>query len=244
MRPRTRGSNSIAVDAPGALGHVDHEVARTLDLRREPDRGDDGPQVAGHRLLEREHVVAALLDLDRQLVEHVVVLDERLRAAQVDRQQDLGAAGDELGGQGGEPHDVVADLLELLVEGLCRLLRALGASSPHLGGQVGRVAGQQVAGSAGRGSTAWSLMRWSDWPATSDRSAIAHGVRPAEASRGVSVSFSMCRSIEPRARRPAAPASSRSSVPQARDGVAESLDGVVGHHVEDVEAACRCAVST
>ena len=76
------------------LGDVDHEVAGALDLRGQPDRGDDGPQVAGHRLLQGEHLVAALLDVEGERVELVVALDEGLGAAEVVVEQDLGAARD------------------------------------------------------------------------------------------------------------------------------------------------------
>ncbi len=90
-------------------------------------------QVAGHRLLEGQHLVAALLDVEGERVERVVVLDELLGPLQVVGQQHLGAAGDALGDQGGQPDDVGSDLVELLVE------RASLASPASLSGGLAMV---------------------------------------------------------------------------------------------------------
>ena len=51
-------------------------------------------QVAGHRLLEGEELVAALLDVEGQRVELVVALDELLGPVQVAVEQHRGAPRD------------------------------------------------------------------------------------------------------------------------------------------------------
>ncbi len=78
---RERGG---AVDAAGALGDVDAQVRRTLDVAVGPQRGDDRPQVDGHGLLECEHAVALLFERHRHLVDLVVLVDDLLGTDEVE----------------------------------------------------------------------------------------------------------------------------------------------------------------
>ena len=73
----------VPVDAPGRLADVDGEVGRALDLGDDPQRGDDLAEVAGHRRLQGEHLVAALLELERPGVDLVVGEDHVLGAFEV-----------------------------------------------------------------------------------------------------------------------------------------------------------------
>ena len=54
------------------------------------------PQVARHRRLQREHVVAALLELARLRVDLVVAVDQVVGALEVAVEQHLGRPGDRL----------------------------------------------------------------------------------------------------------------------------------------------------
>ena len=116
QQPVERGRDRGAVQPAGGLGDVDHEVARALDLRGEPDGGDDGAHVAGHRLLPGEDREAALLDVEGELVDLVVAVDDRLRLGQVEGEERLGAAGDRLGDPRRRPQQVALHLVELVVE--------------------------------------------------------------------------------------------------------------------------------
>ena len=60
------------------LGDVDGQVADALEIGVDLDRGDDGPQVGGHRLVQREQLEAAVVDLDVQLVERLVAVQHAL----------------------------------------------------------------------------------------------------------------------------------------------------------------------
>ena len=62
----------VAVEPARRLGDVGAEVGRALDLGDDLHRGDDPAQVGRHRLLQREQRVAAVLEVDAALVEHVV----------------------------------------------------------------------------------------------------------------------------------------------------------------------------
>jgi hypothetical protein len=69
MNRRVRG-----VPARG-LRDVDGEVADPLEVGVDLQRGDDGPEIDGHRLVERQQREAAVVDLDVQRV-HRLVADE------------------------------------------------------------------------------------------------------------------------------------------------------------------------
>ena len=83
-------------------------------------------------------VVAALLDVEGERVELVVGVDERLRRVEVAVEERLGAARDRLGHQRRQAHEVVADLVELLVERSCRGLGHAGLTAPRRRGGRGR----------------------------------------------------------------------------------------------------------
>ena len=84
----------VPVDPPGRLADVHGEVGRPLDLGDDPQRGDDLAQVAGHRRLQGEHPVAALLELERPGVDLVVGEDHVLGTLEVLAEQDLGGPRD------------------------------------------------------------------------------------------------------------------------------------------------------
>jgi hypothetical protein len=115
------GVESGAVDAAGGLGDVDHEIAGALELTGEPDRSHDRAEIGRHGLLQGEHVVAGLFDPEGEGVDLVVGLDEGQRTLHVVGEKDLGAARDELAHERRQLDDLVADLVQLLVEGLALL---------------------------------------------------------------------------------------------------------------------------
>ncbi|MEZ5372577.1 MAG: hypothetical protein R2704_07550 [Microthrixaceae bacterium] len=119
-----------AVDPPGCLGDVDRQVARALDLRHHADGRHDRPHVAGHRLLEGQHPVARLLHLHHQRIEHIVVVDDQLGLGQVDRQQRLGHPRDRLGDQRRHRHQLIGDLVQIIVKVLADVL-SVGHGANH-----------------------------------------------------------------------------------------------------------------
>ncbi len=58
----------------GRLGDVDRVVADPLEVVGDLERGGEHPEVARHRLLQREQVDALLLDLHLHGVDHAVAL--------------------------------------------------------------------------------------------------------------------------------------------------------------------------
>ena len=72
------------------LGDVGHQVGAALDLRGELHTGDEQPEVGGDRVLQRHDLVDALLEIDREEVDLVVGLDDRLRRVDVELEQDFG----------------------------------------------------------------------------------------------------------------------------------------------------------
>ena len=58
--------------APRRLGDVHGQVADALEVGVDLHRGDDRPQVGGHRLVERQQREAAVVDLDVQRVDRLV----------------------------------------------------------------------------------------------------------------------------------------------------------------------------
>ena len=104
------------VDASRRLADVDHQVGRALELAREAKRTHDEAKITRHRLLQGEQPVAALLDADRERVDDVVAVDQRLRSVKVAIEHRRRALADRLDGQGAETNDVVAELVERFVE--------------------------------------------------------------------------------------------------------------------------------
>ncbi len=64
--------------ALGRLGDVDGEIADALEVGVDLDGGDNRPQVGGHRLMQRQQLEAAVVDLDVQVVDRLVA-DEHVR---------------------------------------------------------------------------------------------------------------------------------------------------------------------
>ena len=66
------------------FGDVDRQIADAFEVGVDLDRGDDGAQVDGHRLVQRQQLEAAVVDLDVQLVDRRVadqhLFDERVVA--------------------------------------------------------------------------------------------------------------------------------------------------------------------
>jgi hypothetical protein len=117
-----------ACEPLGPLDDVDHEVARPFVLRRGPDGRDEPAEVAGHRLLQGEELVAPLLDVERHLVEAVVGVDQCLPVLDVAPEQGLGPPRQGLGNQSGQAHEVVVHEVELVVEALASLHQRTSAA--------------------------------------------------------------------------------------------------------------------
>ena len=98
----------------------------------------------GHRLLAGQHREAALLDVEREHVDLVVAVDERLRGGEVEVEQGVGAPRDRSRStRAARRMRSRWIVVELLVERRARLghRRVL----PDLGGEVGGLAGDEVA---------------------------------------------------------------------------------------------------
>ena len=102
----------------GDLGDVDRQVAHPLELADHPQRGDDHPQVAGHRLLEGQQREGVVLDPLAVGVDGLVGADDLLGHGGVAAQQRLGGAAY------GHLHltahlgEIGEDGIELVMEGL------------------------------------------------------------------------------------------------------------------------------
>ena len=87
--------------------------------------GDELAQVAGHRRLERDQLVAALLELERPGVELVVGDGSRTRRLRGPARAGSRSPWDRLGDRGRQLHELVTHVLEML----WKLLRS--GSSAH-----------------------------------------------------------------------------------------------------------------
>ena len=110
------GHGEVGHPEPGDLGDVDREVAHPLELADHPQRGDDGAQVAGDRLLQRQQQERRVLDPLAGPVDLDVRADHLLGDLGVAGEQRLGRKPDgdlDAAADGGE---VVEDAVELFVE--------------------------------------------------------------------------------------------------------------------------------
>ena len=101
---------------PRRLGDVDREVADALEIGVDLHRRDNGAQVHGHRLIERQQREAAVVDLDMERVERAVA-DEHARdeiAVAID--QALDRQSDLLLRQPAHLEQASLELLELLLK--------------------------------------------------------------------------------------------------------------------------------
>ena len=69
--------------AGGRLGDVHGQVAHALEVAVDLDRRHDGAQVGRHRLLERQQLEAAVVDLDVELIDVAVAGQHLLEQAEV-----------------------------------------------------------------------------------------------------------------------------------------------------------------
>ena len=69
MMPADPRRQLAGVQAPGGPGDVAHQAGRELDLVQDPQHREHRPQVGRHRLLQREQLVHAVLDLDDALLD-------------------------------------------------------------------------------------------------------------------------------------------------------------------------------
>ena len=106
----------VAVHASCRLGHVDGQVARTLDFGEDAQRGNDPAQVGRHWGLEGEEAVAALLDGQPGRVELVVGDEHSLRLVDVLGQDDVGGADDLLRDGRRQPRDRLTDVTDVTVK--------------------------------------------------------------------------------------------------------------------------------
>ena len=114
--PRIARRQLSGVQAPCGPGDVPHQAGRELDLVEDAQHREQLSQVGGHRLLEREELVDAVLDLHDASGDLLVLGVDPLDQQEVGVEDRLGGGADLLAGLGRELDDVRADLLQLLVE--------------------------------------------------------------------------------------------------------------------------------
>ena len=113
---RLRGDRTRLEEPLRGLRDVDGVIAHPLEIIRDLEGGDDHPEVAGHRLLEREQVDPLFLDLHLHVVDHVVAGDDLVRLAAVTLEQRVHGQAERGFGlaRHGEEEDL--EVAQLLVE--------------------------------------------------------------------------------------------------------------------------------
>ena len=91
--PPERGGQ-LAAEAAGRLGHVAHQPARELDLVQDPQHREHRAQVGGHRLLEGEQLVDAVLDLELRDLAMAGGVDHAVGGGEVGVEEGVGAGCD------------------------------------------------------------------------------------------------------------------------------------------------------
>ena len=114
--PADPGRQLARVQAARGPGDVAHEPAGELDLVQDPQHGEHRPEVGGHRLLEREQLVHAVLDLEHAVLDLPVGVVDLVDDGEVGVEQRLGRGADLLAALHRELHDLGPDLLQLFVE--------------------------------------------------------------------------------------------------------------------------------
>ena len=118
------GQRVLRMAAAGDLGDVQRQRAHPVDVGDDLDRADDGPQIAGHRRLQRQQHERALLGARAHRGDLLVVGDDLFGKHQVGLQQGLSGP---LHGRAGQ----AAHLAELFGQG-SQLLVVRGSHAPSL----------------------------------------------------------------------------------------------------------------
>ncbi len=101
---------------PRGFGDVDGEIADPLEVGVDLDRGDDRPQVGGHRLVQRQQREAAVVDLDVQRVQRLVAGERPVDELVVAIHQPLDRDPHLLFGEAAHLEQPGLELLELFLE--------------------------------------------------------------------------------------------------------------------------------
>ena len=117
--PRKSTGSSIA-SAParygGSLGDILGQVAHPLQIVVDLQRGDDEPQIVGHRLIEGQDFQALFLDLDLHAIDHRVVGDHLLGHHRVAIDESRDGVGDRLFDQRADVEDFLLQAVDLAVD--------------------------------------------------------------------------------------------------------------------------------
>jgi len=116
---------------PGDLGDVHGQVAHALEVGHHAQGGDEHPEVAGHRLLQREELEAELLDPLALGVDVGVVGDDLLGELRVGLEQGRGGPADGGADLPGHGDELVDDQIELLVVGVAHAPTVTGDRTRH-----------------------------------------------------------------------------------------------------------------
>ena len=106
----------VAHVAPHRLRDVDRQVADPLEVGVDLDRRDDRPQVDGHRLVQRQQLEAAAVDLDVQLVDRPVAGQHPVDHGGVAFDQPLDRRADPVLGQPAHLEQPRLELFQLLLK--------------------------------------------------------------------------------------------------------------------------------
>ena len=109
--------------APRGFGDVDREVADALEIRVDLDRRHDRAKVDRHRLVQREQLEAAVVDLDVELIDRLIPREDAVHARGVALDERPHRRADAILGEAAHLEQPRLELGELLLEmgnGGCR----------------------------------------------------------------------------------------------------------------------------
>ena len=115
--PHRLGHGDVRHPQPGDLRDVHGQVAHPLEVAHHPQRRDDGAQVAGDRLLQREQHEGGVLDQLALAVDRGVAADDPLGDRGVTGQEGLRREPDRRLDVPAEVGEVDEDGVELFVDG-------------------------------------------------------------------------------------------------------------------------------
>ena len=107
----------IALDGEDPLRGVLGEIADAFEIVGDVDRGDDFPQILGHRLTPGDHPGGVVLDLPLQLIHALVAGDDALGEDLVAARKRGDGVADLLFGDAAHFGDLPREIVQFVIEG-------------------------------------------------------------------------------------------------------------------------------